>query len=127
MKLCLESNNNLIKNQSPYNQTENDEIPGTEYDSKDRGTSKTSQLLNFSNSQLDVTNFSRWWKHKYVKFKAKESFQCDISKYYVKHGGHNNETVRMFPSGSEDMSKSHLVKAMNNVISKNNFKDPDPH
>ena len=32
----------------------------------------------------------------------------------------------MFPSGSEGMSKSHLVKAMNNVISKNNFKDPEP-
>ena len=46
MKFCLESNNNLIKNQGPYNQTENDEIPGTEYDSKDRGTSKTSAILN---------------------------------------------------------------------------------
>ena len=50
------------------------------------------------------------------------------AKDYVKYDGHNVEPIHIFPSGSGDTGKSHLVKVIYNTISKtllHHCKDPE--
>ena len=40
------------------------------------------------------------------------------NKYYLKHDGYDVKPVHIFLSGREDTGKSHVVKVINNAISK---------
>ena len=121
----MEFNENLINNQDPHSQIENDETPGAEYpnesDSENEETNKTSALSNFMPQILPDNEIE-------ACINSLNSKQSQVSivphawvKDYVKNDGDNVEPIHIFLSGSGGTGKSHLLKMIYNATSKTLF------
>ena len=124
-------NENLINNQDPHSQIENDETPGAEYPNESdsvEGETNNSALLNLipqilPNDEIPEGVNSRNPKQREV-FNVVHTWVKD----YVKNDGHNVVQIHTFLSGSGGTGKSHLPKVIYNVISKillRHCKDPE--
>ena len=124
----VQFNENLINNQDPHSQTENDETPEEEYpnesDLEEGETNRTFALPNVmphpDNEIAEGIN----------SLNSKQIFNVvhTWAKEYINYDGHNVEPIHIFLSGSGGTGKSHLVKAIHNTISKtllHHCKDPE--
>ena len=125
-------NENLINNQDPHIQIENDGTPGPEYpndsDSEEGETNNNSALPNFMPQILPDDEIPEGINS--LNSKQREVFDMVHSwaKEYEKCDGHNVEPIHIFLSGSGGTGKSHLVKMIYNAISKiliYHCKDPE--
>ena len=125
-------NENLINNQDPCSQIENNETPGPEYpnesDSEKGETNSNSTLPNFTPQILPDDETAEGINS--LNLKQREVFDVVHSwvKDYLKYDGHNVEGIYVFLSGSGGTGKSHLVKVIYNIISKTllyHCKDPE--
>ena len=112
---------NLINNQDPQSQIENNETPGEEYSneiySEDRETNKAT-AANFMPKILPDDDIAEGINS--LNSKQREVFNVahTWAKDYVKYNGHNVEPVHIFLSGSRCTGKCHLVKVVYNATSK---------
>ena len=115
-------NENLINNQDPHSQIENDETLEAEYpneyDLEEGETNRTFAIPNFMSQILPHNEIAEGINS--LNSKQREIFNVvhTCAKKYVKYDRHNVEPIRIFLSGSGGTGKSHLVKVIYNVISK---------
>ena len=128
----MQFNENLINNQDPYSQIENNETPGAEYpnesDSAEGEINRTFALPNFMLQILPENEIAQGINS--LNSKQREIFNVvhTWAKEYIKNEGHNVEPIHIFLSGSGGAGKSHLVKVIYNAISKTwlyHCKDPE--
>ena len=108
---------NSISNQNTHRQIENDETPGTknsdENESGDTEKSKTSAITNFIPKILPDDEIAEGINS--LKSKQRKVFNVVFT------GGKDYVPVDIFLSGSGGTGKSHLMKVIQNAISKHCF------
>ena len=114
----MQFNENLINNQDPHRQIENDETEYPYESDSEEETNKTSALPNFMPQILPDDEIAKGINS--LNSKQREVFNVvhAWAKDYVKYDGYNVEPIQIFLLGSGGTSKSHLVKVVYNVISK---------
>ena len=114
-------NDNLINNQDPHSQIENDETPEAEYpnesDLNEGETNRTFALPNFMPQILPDNEIAESVNS--LNSKQREIFNVvhTWAKEYVTYEGHNVEPIHIF-LGNAGTGKFHLVKVIYNAISK---------
>ena len=113
-------NENLINNQDPQSQIENDEIPKTEYpnenDSEDTERNKISAVLNFMPQVLLDDEIEKGIN----SLNSKQREVCNVvhtwTKSFAKCDGHDVEPMHIFLSDSGGTDKSNLVRVISKTL-----------
>ena len=113
-------NENLINNQDPHSQIENDEIPEVEYpnenDSEDTERNKISAVLNFMPQVLLDDEIEKGIN----SLNSKQREVCNVvhtwTKSFAKCDGHDVEPMHIFLSDSGGTDKSNLVRVISKTL-----------
>ena len=127
----MQFNENLINNENPHSQIENNETPEAEYPNEsdsDEETNRIFALPNFMPQILPDDEIAEGIN--YFNLKQREVFNLfhTWAKDSIKDDENNVKPIHIFLSGSGSTGKSHLVKVIYNVILKTllcHCKDPE--